>query len=116
MSHSRKAYVFQGMPKLVLPGSFDFHEDMKLASLVDDPDILKKVAGSPVVAMWGDVEPIKGHSLVHLRALGATEYTGCNCNGDGFKAAFCQSSHPSFIEYGALYRDHQAKDLSLIHI
>lgn len=113
MSH-RTAYRYQfGMPKLVLPGSFAYQEEeLKIASLVDDPDLLRKVAGSPVVAEWGDIEPIKNHSLVHLIALGATEYTGCNCNGDGFKQAFCKRSHPSFLEYGALYRDHKSKDYS----
>lgn len=112
---SRTAYCYRHMPKLILPGSFDYgqeHEELKLASLVDDPDVLRKCASSPVVAEWGDIEPIKGHSMVHLLSHGATEYTGCNCNGDGFKAAFCESSHPTFLEYGALYRDHKSKDYS----
>jgi len=109
----RTSYVFRHMPKLVLPSSFTYaDEDLKLASLVDDPDILRKIAGSPVVAQWGDIQPIRNHSMVHLRALGATEFTGCNCNGDGFKMAFCQASHPTFLEYGALYRDHKSKDYS----
>lgn len=106
-------YEFEWMPKLILSGSFDWGNDCwKGATLVDDPDVLKKTASSPVVAQWGEIKPVKNASLIHLIALGARETTGPNRNGDGFKAAFLRETHPTFKEYGALYRDHINKDFS----
>ena len=104
------------MPKLILSCSFDFGDnDLKLATIVDDPDVLRKCAGSRVVDQWGDIEPLRGHSLIHLIALGATERTGCNQNGDGFKRAFLQDHHDTFRTNGALFRDHKADDFSKRH-
>ena len=105
-----KPYQYQWMPKLVINDSFDYGSDLVLAQIVDDPDVLRKCAGSQVVSEWGDFAPIKGHSIVHLIANGATEYTGPNRNGDGFKSAFCKESHPTFKKYGALFRSHNNKN------
>ena len=108
----KTAYRYQWMPKIVTSGSFDVDYGFFGALIVDDPDVLKKTAGSKVVDEWGDIEPIKGHTLVHVIAMGATETTGPNRNGDGWKAAFLQSAHPTFVKHGALYRDHKSKDYS----
>lgn len=105
-------YVFQYMPKLILSSSFEFGMDdiFKCASIVDDPDVLRKSASSKVVHEWGDVSPMKGASLIHLIALGSTERTGPNRNGDGFKEAFLREAHPTFKKHGALYKDHINKE------
>jgi hypothetical protein len=99
-------------PKIILQDSFDYQHDQILSKIVDDPAILSKTASSNVVAQWGDIEPKKNHSLVHLIALGSTEAYGPNRNADGFKVAFCRSSHPTFITHGSLFRDHKNKDHS----
>lgn len=77
-------YIFNFMPKLILGSSFDFDEQgdiFKLATIVDDPDVLSKCASSRVVKEWGEIEPVKNASLIHLIALGATERTGCFFEG-----------------------------------
>lgn len=98
-------------PKLVFNDSFDFG-GMPLSFIADDGQRLKKsaadIGSSPVVEQWGKVDPIKDHSLVHLVALGEFEKTGKNRNGDAFKRAICESSHPTFITHGAFYSDHVA--------
>ena len=93
------------MPKIVASGSFDFEDD-GLAHIVDDPDILRKCASSSVVHQWGDIGPKKNASLIHLVAMGAHETTGPNRNGDAWREAFLKQAHPTFKEYGALYRNH----------
>lgn len=105
-------YQYCWMPKLVINESFDFGNDLTLATIVDDPDILRKCASSEVVHQWGDFDPIPGCSIVHLIANGASEFTGANRNGDGFKSAFCRESHPTFAKHGALYRHHINRDHS----
>ena len=100
------------MPKLILSGSFCDDLEWAPASIVDDPDILKKCASSKVVDEWGDVSPRKNASLIHLIGLGAHEVTGPNRNGDTFRADFLKVAHPTFIKHGALYRDHKNKDYS----
>lgn len=106
------AYQYRWMPKLITTGSFDWDNHWKGATIVDDPDVLRKTASSPVVAEWGDIQPVKNASLIHLIALGASEVTGPNRNGDGFKTAFLRMAHPTFKKHGALYRDHINKDFS----
>ena len=110
----KSAYQFQWMPKLILSGSFDFGFDefFKGATIVDDPDVLNKTAGSKVVHEWGDIQPRKGHSMIHLIALGADEVTGQNANGDGFKEAFLKKAHSTFKTHGALFKNHVNKDFS----
>ena len=97
------------MKKLIFCDSFDYglHGE-PLATLADDPQVLRKTAGSQVVEQWGDIQPVKGHSLVHLIALGDHETTGPNRNGDSFGRDICRSSHPTFMTKGALYRNHKA--------
>lgn len=106
-------YRFQHMPKLIMSGSFDPDDEYQCAlTIVDDPFVRQKCAGSSVIHQWGSISPQKNASLIHLIALGAHETTGPNRNGDSFKRAFLQKSHPSFIKHGALYRNHKNKDYS----
>lgn len=106
---NKHAYIFQHMPKIIMSGSFDFEDDV-MARIVDDPVLLRKCASSSVVHQWGDIGPKKNASLIHLIAMGAHETTGPNRNGDAWKRDFLKSAHPTFIEHGALYRDHKNKD------
>lgn len=103
------SYQFKYMPKLIMTGSFDFpdmHEEL-LVRIVDDPVIMRKCASSQVVDEWGEIKPKKGKSMVHVLALGAHESTGSNQNGDTFKENFLKKAHPTFKEFGALYRNHK---------
>lgn len=104
--------MFRYMPKLILTGSFDHDLDWAPATIVDDPDLLRKCASSRVVDEWGEIKPRKNASLIHLIGLGAHEFTGPNRNGDTFTAEFLKEAHPTFIKYGALYRNHKNKDYS----
>lgn len=108
----RGPYIFEFMPKLILSSSCELEDvfGLKVATIVDDPDVLRKTAGSKVVDMWGEIKPMKNASLIHLIAMGAHERTGPNRNGDSFKAAFLRENHPTFKTHGALYKDHLNKD------
>ena len=95
------------MDKIIFNDSFDYGISEPLAFIADDKQVLRKQA-SAVVDQWGDIDPIPGHSLIHLIALGAGERTGANKNGDYFGSAICKSAHPTFMTKGALYRNHKA--------
>ena len=99
-------------PKLVFNHSFAFG-DIPLVSLADDPSKFRKSAArlgsSPVVEQWGRVDPIPGHTLVHLLALSDFEKSGNNANGDAFREAHVKEVHPSFVSHGALYKDHKSR-------
>ena len=107
MAHSKTSF-----PKAVLTGSFDFGTDEPLVSIVDDFKGWRKTASnsSPVVAEWGDIKPIPGHSLIHLIALGDFEKYSSNSNGDAFMEAHNREHHPDFMKYGSLYRNHKIGD------
>lgn len=96
------------MRKLVFNDSFDYPEAEHLVRIVDDPDDRRKIA-SAVTDSWGEVEPVKNHTLIHLIALGAFEKTGNNVNGDGFEEETCRKSHPTFVRKANLYRHHNSK-------
>lgn len=49
-------------------------------------------------------------TLIHLIAMGSTESTGPNRNGDGFRAAVLKQYHPSFVKHAHFYRDHKNAD------
>lgn len=48
--------------------------------------------------------------LIHLLAMGATEFYGANRNGDGFRCDVCRNYHPTFVKHARFYRNHQNKD------
>lgn len=50
-----------------------------------------------------------GDVPVHCVALGTTEGTGPNRNGDGFRAAVCRKYHPTFVKFAKAYRNHANK-------
>jgi hypothetical protein len=51
-----------------------------------------------------------GEELVHLLALGATESSGVNRNGDGFPIKALRQYHPTFVKHAKFYRDHANRD------
>ena len=45
-------------------------------------------------------------TLIHLIAMGSTEFSGPNRNGDGFRSAVLRQYHPTFTKHAHFYRDH----------
>jgi hypothetical protein len=97
------------MRKVIFNDSFDYPDAEYLIHIIDDPDQAKRKIASAVRDSWGDIEPIKNHSILHLIGLGAFEKTGTNLNGDAFEEAICRSSHDTFVKRAKLYRHHKSK-------
>jgi hypothetical protein len=103
--------VDPGFPKVITPDSFEWGAEVELlATIVDDPDVFRKVASDDIRHQWGTIEPIKDHTLIHLIALGDFEKTGSNRNGDAFEEWFTRKVHPTFVKYAKLYHNHKTKD------
>lgn len=51
-----------------------------------------------------------GEVLIHLVALGTTEYYGPNLWGDGFSERECRKCHPYFKKFAKWYREHKSYD------
>lgn len=96
------------MRKLIFNDAFDYPEAEHLVKIVDNPDERRKIA-SAVTESWGQIEPVKNHTLIHLIALGAFEKTGSNLNFDAFEEDTCRKSHPTFVKKASLYRHHNSK-------
>jgi hypothetical protein len=96
------------MRKLIFNDAFDYPEAEHLVKIVDDPQDRRKIA-SVVTDSWGEIQPVKNHTLIHLIALGAFEKTGSNLNFDAFEEETCKKSHPSFVKKASLYRHHNSK-------
>lgn len=107
-----------GIQKIVEQNSFEWgimNAEDKLGGLlsciVDDPQDMQKRAGDQdnEISQWKDTKPIKGHSLIHLVALGEFERYGANRNADAWKRHMLKVAHPTFITQAFLYRNHKAK-------
>lgn len=104
--------------KLLTPGSQEFHEPVVQRVKVSrgglrgaDLDAFVKRASVQFLDKMASVKPKPGEELVHLLALGATEYYGPNRNGDGFREKVCQDRHPTFQKHARWFRDHDNKDV-----
>jgi len=107
------------MLKIIPPGSYDFSEPaiqlIKFARYglgPNDRHELCKRASEEFVEQIRRLEPKSGDELAHAIALGTTESTGVNRNGDGFKAAICKRNHGTFVKHGRAYRNHRNQDKS----
>lgn len=49
-------------------------------------------------------------TLIHLIAMGSTEASGPNRNGDGFRANVLRQYHPTFVKHAHFYRNHANTD------
>lgn len=103
--------------KVLPPGSYEYDEPplalIKRSSCGvrgDDLSSLIKRSSHELVSRVRDMPMLPGEELIHLIAMGATEKTGCNKNGDGFFAADCRVDHPTFKKYARFYRQHRNKD------
>lgn len=71
-----------------------------------------KRAGTGLLSRIEDIDLSPGEALLHLYAMGATETTGPNRNGDGFKTAMLRKCHPTFVSHARWYRNHKHNDPS----
>lgn len=103
--------------KTITPGSFDFREptiqEVKYSSrglVGEDLRQLVKRASAEMVFNLRNVDHKPDECLVHLITMGATETTGPNKNGDGFRKSALQKFHRTFLKHARPYRDHKNKD------
>ena len=80
-----------------------------------DSQWLTKVAddGTPFEVNFGDVQPMKGHTILHVIAVGDHEKFGFNRNGDAFSGKDNDECHSRFKTQGHVFLDHKHKDPSL---
>lgn len=99
------AYVFAG-PRIVLlkRGRYGFG--------ANDRRTLVKTAGEGFAQKLARLELGPGEELALNLALSTTEATGANRNGDGFRADWCRSNHPTFVKHARPYRNHDNKPTS----
>lgn len=107
------------MLKLVLPDSFGFDEPIlelvKVSSrglIGNDRSQFVKRASSNILSNIDElIKSAKADEpLLHLIAMGATEYTGPNRNGDGWTSDTLRKTHDTFVKHAMFYRDHKNKD------
>lgn len=105
------------MIKLIPPGSFDFGEPavqlVKVSSRgvigEDRRDLLKR-ASENLLHKLGTLQLQPGEVPVHIIALGSTETTGPNRNGDGFRGDVCRRYHDTFTKHAHYFRNHKNND------
>lgn len=106
------------MIKLVPPGSYDFGAPplrrVKVARQglgpSDRRDFLKFAAHD----FLGQLDRLRpGEVPVHLFALGATEATGSNRNGDGFAERWCLANHDTFVKDAHYFFNHANREHDL---
>lgn len=117
------------MIKTVMPGDYDWHDQQSL--LIESSRTGIDVAGlkkRAAVGVFKDnkIVPAKGHSIIHLIAMGDSEKYGANRNGDIFyreghtvefpepkssKSVVVQCGNKdrawTFEKYAKVYRDHK---------
>lgn len=107
------------MYKTIDPDSFGFDgpifEQIKISSrglLGHDKAAFEKRAAT---SLFKDFDRLvksatEDEPLYHLIAMGATEYTGPNRNGDGWRADVLRQTHPTFVKYSKFYSNHKNQD------
>ena len=71
---------------------------------------MQKVAGEKFADAARNLVIEAGLEPVYQAALASTESHGYNRNGDGYSAAMLDKCASTFVDYGRLYRGHNAKD------
>jgi hypothetical protein len=109
------------MFKLVSPDSFTFPGDptrlLKISSrglIGNDRRDFEKYACTDFLR---DIDKFvktaqPGEEWLHLIAMGATEHTGPNRNGDGWTADTLRKKHDTFVKHARWYRNHANTDPS----
>jgi len=107
------------MLKLVDPASFGMSDPVleliKVSSrglIGYDRSVFEKRASPHILTNVDDLikQAKSDEPLIHLIAMGSTEYTGPNRNGDGWTSATLRETHPTFVKHAMFYRDHKNRD------
>jgi hypothetical protein len=103
--------------KIWAPTSFNFGEPVVKEAKFSSKGLVgkdlfdfQKSAGAYVTEMMRKLAFKPGEIPLHLIAVGATETTGPNRNGDGFPKQACQEFHDTFVKFARFYRNHKNKD------
>lgn len=104
------------MIKLVSSSDFNWQDIpsslMKVASRGLDQGWAEKRA-AVLTKELADLRPVPGHTLVHVLAVGDTEKTGANRNGDGFSGYWNAKNHDHFIKRAHVFQNHKNHDPKL---
>lgn len=74
-----------------------------------DRDVFLKIASEKFLPVFEKVKFAEDEYPVHLIAMGASDFYGCNRNGDGFKAAMLRKYHDTFVKHAKFFRNHKNK-------
>lgn len=80
----------------------------KRVTLLDES--LIKTASNDIQHFWNTFERKPDKGYLHVIAMSAGEYYGCNNNGDYFYEKDLKKYHPSFVQDGNIFLFHQNKD------
>lgn len=104
------------LTKIIDPSGWDFDRQtavmVKISSrglIGNDRSDFIKIASHVFLPVIDQIKVAKDEVPVHMIALGASEYYGCNRNGDGFKEATCHDWHHTFEKYAKAFRNHRNK-------
>ncbi len=101
------------IPKLILSTSYDFGDQavnlVPIHSRGIDAGFLKKHASSHGVfeRELSEIQPIPGHTVLHVLAVGDEEAYGDNRNNDAFNEADNKVCHDRFKKHGHVFRNHR---------
>lgn len=101
------------MIKLIQSTQFDPEVGVGM-EIVDSGSNVKQAEKKENETIFGksydELKPDKNHVGIHVVALGDTEAYRANRNGDGFTREACKKYHPTFVEFGHVFRHHRNKD------
>lgn len=75
-------------------------------SFSDEKEFKKRAGEKLAFDVKHCLQPKSGEEYVHVIALGAHEYYGCNRRGDAFTEDVCIKYHPTFVKNAKWYRHH----------
>jgi hypothetical protein len=70
----------------------------------------KTAATEQFVHDIGNIKTAGGDILVHVNAIGSTEFYNCNRKGDGFRESVLKEWHPTFVKRASVYTHHKNRD------
>lgn len=71
-----------------------------------------KSQGADIASFLESFKPNPGFTYLHVIAMGAGEYYGCNVNGDYFPEKDLIAGHHTFVEQAKVFKEHDNKPTS----
>lgn len=75
-------------------------------------DELKSQGAEDIASFLESFKPNPGFTYLHVIAMGAGEYYGCNVNGDYFPEKDLIARHHTFVEQAKVFKEHDNKPTS----